>query len=56
MMYPYAISSIFAFLCMIIGVLFGQFFGPNEPLSEQVPLTEDEQEIIDEIVDDLKED
>jgi len=58
-MYPYAISSVFAFICMIIGVLFGQLFGSKEPPSEQVfedALTEEEQEIFETIVDDLKED
>ena len=69
MMYPYAVGSVFVFLCMIIGVLFGQLFGgSNDPTPKQEelldePLTDEEQEILEEISnnlnvksDDLKED
>lgn len=64
MMYPYAIGSTFAFLCMIAGVLLGQLMGSDEPSPEQErlldeSLTEEEQETVEELletVENLKED
>lgn len=44
MMYPYAIGSIFAFLCMIISVLFGQFMGPGPDQDITEPILEPQEE------------
>jgi len=58
MMYQYAVGSAFVFLCMIIGVLFGQLFGSNDPTPKQEELldeslTDEEQEILEEIADNI---
>ena len=53
MMYVYAIGSVITFLCMIVGVLFGQLT-QSPPEQEQLldeALTEDEQEQIEEILE-----
>lgn len=57
MMYVYAIGSIFTFLCMILGVLFGQLMSGGEPRSEPEELldvSEEEQEEIEEIIEKVK--
>jgi hypothetical protein len=44
MMYQYAIGSIFAFLCMIISVLFGQFLNPTSDQDITEPILEPQEE------------
>ena len=60
MMYVYAIGSIFTFLCMIVGVLFGQLTSEQpRPEQEQLldeALSEEEQEQLEEIIEEVKND
>lgn len=58
MMYVYAIGSIFTFLCMIIGVLFGQLTSDQSPPEQEQlldeALSEEEQEQIEKIIEEVK--